>query len=477
VTEEGNRRDRVPDADRSVAEDLAEALPPGTVTDDPDVLRAHSRDRAALCPGGNPAVLVRARSRDDVVATMAVAARRGAPVVPQGARSGIAGAANAVDGCILLSTERMERILDIDTRELTARIEPGVLNADLSRRVGESGLFYPPDPSSWEFSTIGGNVATNAGGLCCVKYGVTADYVRALEVVLADGRVLRTGTTTVKGVAGYDLARLFVGSEGTLGVITEIVVSLVPRPATPATAVAFFPSVRAACEVVADVAAAGLRPSMMELLDRSSIDIVQSWKDLGVAPDVRSMLLVQADGIGAAADVARIAEVIGQRGGTAVVADDPAEAALLLEARRALGTATENLGTALVEDVCVPRGALADLVEGVERIGREHGVRTACAGHAGDGNLHPKILFDSTDPAATTRARAAFDAVMELGLQLGGTITGEHGVGVLKRDWLERELGPVSLDVHRAVKDALDPRGLLNPGTVLAARRSGHLAR
>ena len=456
----------------SLVEELTTALADGVVIADPDVLDAYAHDYAPICPHGTAAALVRARSTTDVAATVRIAARHGAAVVPQGARTGLAGAANAVDGCVLLSMERMTEILEIDATDMTATVQPGVLNLQLSRAVGEHGLFYPPDPSSWEWSTLGGNVATNAGGLCCVKYGVTADYVRALEVVLADGRVVRTGRRTAKGVAGYDLTHLFVGSEGTLGVITEITVSLVPAGAAPLTAVAFFPDEAEACETVTEYLATGTVPSMLELMDRTSIRLVQADRDLGFPDDVGAMLLVQSDRGGelAVADLQLFASLAEARGADVMVAEDEAEAGLLLEARRHLAIAIEKYSAFLSEDVCVPRSRLVELLAGVEAIRQRHGLEMTCAGHVGDGNMHPTVLFDPSDPGQVERARLAFDDVMRLGLDCGGTITGEHGVGIMKAEWLERELGEVALELHHRVKDALDPHGVFNPGKVLPHR-------
>ncbi|MER5177260.1 FAD-linked oxidase C-terminal domain-containing protein [Streptomyces sp. NPDC002896] len=450
---------------------LAARLPPHALMTDPDVLEAHRTDHAPFCPSGSPAALVRAHSTEEVSFVLRTANDHRVPVVPQGARTGLAGGANAVDGCILLSVERMDRILEIDTADQVAVVEAGVVNAVFSRAVAEQGLFYPPDPSSWEMSTLGGNAATNAGGLCCVKYGVTGDFVRGLTVVLADGTVLRTGRRTAKGVAGYDLTHLFVGSEGTLGVITEVVLALRPAAQAPLTAVAFFPTPAEACAAVADYMADGTRPSLLELMDRPTIDVVSAYRDLGFPPEAGAVLIAQSDrGDQAAEDLKRFARIAQAHRGDAVVADDPAEADMLLEARRVVGIATQSLGAYLAEDVCVPRRVLADLVDGVADIARRHRVLITCVAHAGDGNLHPHVIFDPARKDEVERAQQAFGAVMDLGLALGGTITGEHGVGVLKRDWLTKELGPAGLRVHHSIKDALDPRGILNPGKVLADR-------
>ncbi len=452
----------------AVAE-LAAGLPPEVVVTDPDRLESYRNDRAMFCPSGVPAAVVLARRTEHVQHALRTASRHGIPVVPQGALTGLSGAANAIEGCFVVSTAKMTDVLEIDVANRLVVTQPGVLNADLSRAVAEHGLFYPPDPSSWEICSIGGNLSTNSGGLCCVKYGVTTDYVLGLEVVLASGEVLRTGRRTVKGVAGYDLTRLFVGSEGTLGVITEATLMLRPAAQRPMTAAAIFGSAHEAAETVSAVVAAGLVPSLLEIMDGTSIRAANAYLRSDLPEGCAAMLVWQSDAGAetARAEVAAIGVLAQRCGATDVVqAEDPAEAEILLAARRCVLTALETLGTTLIDDVCVPRDRLAELFDGVERIAGRSGLVIGVVGHAGDGNMHPVVVFDQSDPDAAERAQTAFGEVMGLGLELGGTITGEHGIGVLKRDWLVRELGPVSLDVHRAVKRALDPAGLLNPGKV-----------
>jgi glycolate dehydrogenase FAD-linked subunit len=450
---------------------LADGLPAGAVVVDDDVVAAYSVDRAMFCPVGKALALVHARSTADVQHVMRVASRHSVPVVPQGARSGLAGAANAVDGCILLNLEKMNHVLEIDAANRLVVTQPGVFNADLSRRVAEEGLFYPPDPSSWEFCSIGGNISTNSGGLCCVKYGVTTDYVLGLEVVLASGDVLRTGRRTVKGVAGYDLTRLFVGSEGTLGVVTEITLMLRPAVDQPLTAAAVFDSAKSAATGVTNVVASGIVPSLLEFMDRVSVEVVNDAFNMGMPPNTGALVIAQSDAGGdrARSDIERIAAVLRDAGAfEVVVADDPAEGELLLAARRNVLTAMERLGTTLIDDVCVPRTRLAELIERIEAVSAACGLTIGVVGHAGDGNFHPNVVFDADDPDQVAAAQRAFDEIMEISLELGGTITGEHGVGILKMPLLEAELGAVSMDVHRAIKRALDPQGILNPGKVFS---------
>ena len=451
---------------------LRDGLPEGSVVVDPDVVASYSVDRAMHCPVGKGLALVHARSTEEVQHVVRVAGRYGVPVVPQGARSGLSGGANAVDGAILLSLEKMNAVLEIDADNRIVVTQPGIYNIDLSKAVVEHGLFYPPDPSSWEFCTIGGNVATNAGGLCCVKYGVTADYVLGLEVVLANGEVLRTGRRTVKGVAGYDLTHLFVGSEGTLGVITEVTLRLRPRVEHPLTVAAVYESTTAAAEGVTAVVASGVTPSLLEFMDRVSVQAVNAAYSIGIPEEAAAVILAQSDAPGdsAADEIAVIAKALESAGALEIaVADDPAESDLLLGARRSVLTAMERLGTLMIDDVCVPRTRLAELVERVELVAADSGLMIGIVGHAGDGNFHPNIVFDGTDPEAVTRAKRAFDDIMAISLDLGGTITGEHGVGVLKIPLLERELGEVSMRVHRDLKRTLDPQGIFNPGKVFTA--------
>jgi len=449
--------------------ELVAALPADAVVVDPVTVGNNSRDRADLCPAGSPLALVRPTTTEQVQVVMRWATRHRVPVVPQGARTGLSGGANAVDGCLLLSLARMDAIVEVDPVDQVAVVEPGVVNADLSRAALGAGMFYPPDPSSWEESTIGGNLATNAGGLCCVKYGVTGDFVRGLEVVLADGEVIRTGRRTVKGVAGYDLTRLLVGSEGTLAVITQATLSLQPAPEEALTMVALFDSVPAALEAAMQIMSSGVRPSLLEFLDAPSIAAIQAYRDMGLSETAQAMLLLQSDrGPRAADDVAAMGRLCEGLGAVDVaVASDREESELLLAARRMINPAIEKVGASFVDDVAVPRARLIDLLDGIATIAAEHDVVIMCPGHIGDVNMHPHVVFDRGDDAAAARAADAFGAIMQLALQLGGTITGEHGVGTLKRPWLEQELGEVGLRLQQRVKAAFDPLGILNPGKVV----------
>ncbi|MDB1087074.1 FAD-linked oxidase C-terminal domain-containing protein [Streptomyces sp. ACA25] len=448
---------------------LQAGLPADAVLTDPDITTSYAHDMASFCPAGVPAAVVLPSTVEQVQHVLRTATELRVPVVPQGARTGLSGGANAVDGCIVLSLLRMDRILEIDPVNRIAVVEPGVVNADLSKAVLAHGLSYPPDPSSWEECTIGGNIGTASGGLCCVKYGVTAEYVLELEVVLADGQLLRTGRRTAKGVAGYDLTRLFVGSEGTLGIVVKAVLALRPTPPPQLVLAAEFGSAAAAGDAVCRIMAAGHTPALLELMDRTTIAAVNELTRMGLPESTEALLLAAFDTADPAADLAAVGELCAAAGATEVVpAEDAAESELLLAARRSALVALEAVkGTTMIDDVCVPRSRLAELLDGVAAIAGQHGLTIGVCAHAGDGNTHPTVCFDASDPDEARRAKLSFDAIMALGLELGGTISGEHGVGVLKKEWLARELGPLGLELQRGIKRTFDPLNLLNPGKVL----------
>ncbi|WP_030923059.1 FAD-binding oxidoreductase [Streptomyces sp. NRRL B-24720] len=449
-------------------ERLSAGLPAEALITDPDITASYAHDMASFCDAGAPAVVVLPRTVEQVQHVMRTATALRVPVVPQGARTGLSGAANASDGCIVLSLVKMDRILEIDPVDRIAVVEPGVINAVLSRAVNEHGLYYPPDPSSWEMCTIGGNIGTASGGLCCVKYGVTAEYVIGLEIVLADGRLLTTGRRTAKGVAGYDLTRLFVGSEGSLGIVVGAVLALKPQPPQQLVLAAEFPSAAAACDAVCRIMERGHTPSLLELMDRTTVRAVNKMGHMGLPDSTEALLLAAFDTPDPTADLTAVAELCDAAGATEVVpAADAAESELLLQARRMSLTALETVKSAtMIDDVCVPRSKLGAMIEGTAAIAEKYDLTIGVCAHAGDGNTHPVVCFDHTDADESRRARESFDEIMALGLELGGTITGEHGVGVLKKEWLARELGEVSVEMHRGIKAAFDPLGLLNPGKV-----------
>jgi glycolate oxidase len=446
--------------------DLAAA---GDIVTDPAILESYRRDQAALglLPAGRPAAVVRPRTTREVSAALAAAARHGVAVVPRGAGSGLSGGANAIDGCLVVSLERMTDVVQIDGDSLTATVQPGVVNAALAGAVREQDLWYAPDPASWEFSTIGGNVATNAGGLCCVKYGVTRDALLGVEVVLADGRALRVGRRTRKGVAGYDLAGLLCGSEGTLGVITEVTVRLQPPPGPASTLAASFPTLAAAGEAIRQIVRTA-RPSLLEIMDAATIAAVEAFQPMDLDPDAAALLFARCDEAGGTAAIAWMERTCEAAGATLVVtSDEEAEGRMLLAARRLAYPALERLGATLLDDVAVPVGRIPQFLVAVERLAAEHDVMVATFGHAGDGNMHPTIVYDHHDAGEVARARAAFAAMVAAALELGGTTTGEHGVGLLKRAFLADEIGDDVLELSRAIKRAWDPNGRMNPGKKL----------
>ena len=422
-------------------------------------------DRAADPEAGTPVALVRPETTEQVQAVVRIAAEHGVPIVTRGAGTGLSGGATAQDGAIMVSTDRM-RTIDVDVATRTAVVQPGLLNREVKAAVAEHGLWYPPDPSSFDICSIGGNIATNAGGLCCVKYGVTTDYVLGLQVVLADGTAVRLGGPRLKDVAGLPLTKLFVGSEGTLGIITEATLRLIPAQGAPNIAVAFFASVDDATAAVSALTAR-IRPSLLEFMDGVSIRAVEAVTRMGLDTEAEAMLLVGSDTPGDAglAEPAIVEEVLTAHGaGDVFVADDPEMGEQFIQARRQAIPAIEKLGSLLLEDVGVPVPALGDLIRGVAEIAERTGVVIAVVAHAGDGNTHPLIVHDAQDAAQVAAANIAFGEVMDLALALGGTITGEHGVGRLKRPWLEPQLGADVMALTHKIKQALDPTGLFNPG-------------
>ena len=476
--ESAQRISRAGEADPGrLLEALGRTLPGDRVVADPDVLAVMSHDEAEWAPAGRAAAGVRARSESEVQQVVRICAEFGAAVVPRGAGTGLSGGANAVDGCVVLDLGRMDRVVEIDRDNLLCVVQPGVVNNDLKAAVAEHGLWYPPDPASAPWSTIGGNVATNAGGLCCLKYGVTRDYVLGLRAVVggpvtesavAYGDAVRFGRRTTKGVAGLDMVGLFVGSEGTLGVVTEVTLRLRPALAgTPRTVVGAFPDLVTAGEAVSQITRRGLGPSVLELLDRACLTAVEDWKHLGLEASAAALLLARVDtqGDAGAAESDGLAAAMTDAGALWVTqSTDDVEAEALFAARRLVYPAFERLGPVLTEDVCVPRSKVPAMLAQIEAIAARHRVQIPTVAHAGDGNLHPLIATPAGDDAARAAAQAAFEELLDAAIALGGTVTGEHGVGLLKRDGMRRELDPGSLALQQAVRQALDPRGIFNPG-------------
>ncbi|WP_372492125.1 FAD-binding oxidoreductase [Kineosporia corallincola] len=455
---------------------LERALPGSKLIVDGDVLASLSHDDAEWAPVGRPLAALRATSTDEVSRAVAACAELAVPVVSRGAGTGLSGGANAVDGCLVLDLSQMNRVLEIDADNMICVVQPGVVNDDLKAAVAEHGLWYPPDPASAPWSTIGGNVSTNAGGLCCLKYGVTRDYVLGMEVVVGGpagkyGTVTRLGRRTTKGVAGYDLTGLFVGSEGTFGVVTEVTLRLRPaRREAPRTVVGAFSSLVAAGAAVAAVTAAGLLPTALELLDRACLTAVEEWKHLGLEADAEALLLAQIDtpGESGQAEAAAMAEVFEKAGAMwAAVSTDAQEAEALFAARRLAYPALERLSPVLTEDVCVPRSKVPAMLAAIVEIAERHGVSIATIAHAGDGNLHPLILVPAGDDAARVAAQGAFEEILSAAIGMGGTVSGEHGIGLLKREGLRKELSPQVQAMQVALKQTLDPLNLFNPGKAI----------
>ncbi len=441
----------------------------GDWSSDPAELGVAAADRSGLVPDGPPLLLVRAGSIAEVQATIRFAAEHRIPIVTRGAGSGLAGGAVAGPGQLVLDLSRLDRIVDLRVADQVVVVEPGVITADLDEAAREHGLFYAPDPGSVGISTIGGNIATNAGGLRGAKYGVTRDAVLALDVVLADGSLIRVGRETTKGVAGYDLVSLFVGSEGTLGIVVGATLRLLPVPRGTATLAGWFPELADAALAVEAIGASGVRPAVLEIVDAETLAAI----DAGYGTDFRTrggaFLLAQTDGDGAAVEAARLAEVVQPFASTVELEQDETRAAALLAARRLALPAIERLGRVLIEDIAVPRSRLAETIRAVQEVGPRHGVRIFVFAHAGDGNVHPIILVgdspaDGSIPAA---AQAAADEIFGIALAVGGTITGEHGVGSLKRDWLARETEIGASALAAGIKSLLDPHGILNPGKAI----------
>lgn len=437
----------------------------GEVLTDPDLLAGYRHDHAApgLLPTALPAAVVRPTSTSEVQAAVRAAAEFGVAVVPRGAGSGLSGGANAIDDCLVISLERMTALKALDPGALTATVEPGVVNQSLRSAAEEEGLLYAPDPASMGFCTIGGNVATNAGGLCCVKYGVTRDALREVEVVLADGRAVLLGRRTRKGVTGLDLAGLICGSEGTLGVITEVTVQLIPLPPAPHTLAASFPSLAAAGAAIAAICRRH-RPAMLELMDRATMAAVEALHPMDLDLEAEAMLFARSDAgsVAGAEEIAAFAALCDAAGASLVATTaDRAEGELLTAARRLAYTALERSGTTLLDDVCVPVPAIGALIEGVAGIVRRTELQIAVFGHAGDGNMHPTIVYG---PGEAGRAQAAFDEILALARSLGGTASGEHGIGLLKAEAAREELGPDVLELTAGIKRAWDPQGIMNPG-------------
>ncbi len=455
-------------SDREVLAQLRAELGDGLDTTDAS-LEAARADKSGHASAGRPLAVVHARSVEDVQATLRIASATGTPVVTRGAGTGLAGGANAGPGEIALSVRAMDRILEVRPDDLLAVVEPGILNADLNRTLAEHGLWWAPDPASRDISTVGGNIATGAGGLLCAKYGVVRDAVLGVDLVLADGRLLHLGHRTVKGVTGLDLTSLVIGSEGILGVVVGATLKLRRLvPGEVCTIAATFTDVGTAASACSAVTAAGLQPSIMELLDAAALTAIRALLGLAAPTPGAAHVTIQTDGAAAAADAAAITAVLEAAGGTVALSTDREEGERLLAIRRSVHPAMARLGTTLIEDVSVPRSQLATMFARIADIERRYGLVIPTVAHAGDGNLHPNFIFDGPDVPAEIWEAA--DELFRAALELGGTLTGEHGIGVLKRRWLADELGDDQWELQRQIARVFDPQGILNPGKVFAPR-------
>jgi glycolate oxidase len=417
-----------------------------------------------------PEAVVSPASTGEVSAILALCNRERVPVIARGMASGLAAATIPVDGGLILNLVRMNRILELDRANMMVTVEAGVITAELQDYVEKLGLFYPPDPSSIKHSTIGGNIACNAGGPRCLKYGITGDYIMGLEVVLADGRVFRTGGKAIKNVTGYDLTSLFIGSEGTLGVVTEATLRLVALPEATRTARAVFPRLGDASKAVNTILWGGVVPATLELMDETAINVVEDYLRLGLPREAEAMLIIETDGdpSDAARDMDVIASICRDGGASEFrVAENQAQSDELWRARRSIsGALGRKRPNKLGEDISVPRSAIPNTIEGIKEISRQRGLPIVIFGHAGDGNLHPNILFDKNDADEWERVQAAIGDLFALSVSVGGTLSGEHGVGTLKKPYLESDVGPIAIDVMRSIRRSLDPNGILNPGKI-----------
>jgi len=417
-----------------------------------------------------PEAVVSPGTTAEVSAILALCNRERVPVIARGMASGLAAATIPVDGGLILNLVRMNRILELDRANMMVTVEAGIITADLQAYVEKLGLFYPPDPSSIKHSTIGGNIACNAGGPRCLKYGITSDYVMGLEMVLADGRVFRTGGKAIKNVTGYDLTSLFIGSEGTLGVVTEATLRLIALPEATRTARAVFPLLSDASKAVNTILWGGVVPATLELMDETAINVVEDYLHLGLPQNAEAMLIIETDGdpSDATRDIEVIAGICREGGASEFrVAENQTQSDELWRARRSIsGALGRKRPNKLGEDISVPRSAIPDTIEGIKEISRRRNLPIVIFGHAGDGNLHPNILFDKNDAEEWERVQAAIGDLFALSVSVGGTLSGEHGVGTLKKPYLESDVGPIAIDVMRSIRRALDPNGILNPGKI-----------
>ena len=452
----------------SLIEQLRAVCGRDNIITQPDELICYSYDGTKQM--GRPEVAVRPGSSHEVAAVLHLAHERMVPVYPRGAATGLTGGCIPIFGGIVIDTGRMNRILEIDDDNLVAVVEPGVVTGEFQRIVEERGLFYPPDPASSEYCTIGGNVAEGAGGVRCIKYGVTRDYVLGLEVALADGSLIRTGGRALKNVTGYDFTRLLVGSEGTLGIITQITLRLVPRPEAVRTLVAQFDSADNAMSVVVETTRAGIVPRALEFMDSATLNALRDYAEFGFPEEARTVLLVECDGRAEAVDretetVARICREAGAIKVEQAESDEDRDRAW--SSRRAVSPALYNINKGKMnEDICLPRTKIVEMLAFISDLSDGLGVTVACFGHAGDGNIHVNFMYDPTDSEIEQRVARAVEQMFRKTVELGGTLSGEHGIGTSKKPYLSIELHDKTMTLMRQLKRVFDPNGILNPGKI-----------
>ena len=445
---------------------LAEILP-GKISTEPEDLLCYGFDASGL--DAAPSAVVWPRGVDDVVKILGFAYANDITVIPRGAGSGMTGGSVPSKGAVVLSLERMNKILDIDRENMSVLVEPGVINGKLQRELERHKLFYPPDPASMNFCTIGGNVAENSGGPRAIKYGVTRDYVMGIEAVLPDGRIINTGVKTAKGVVGYDLTRLIVGSEGTLAVVTKIRLRVLPLPEDVITLLALFNDTGRAGEAVRLIFAQRIIPRTLEFLDSGAIDAVENYKPTGIPKGVEALLLIELDGHPQTItkEAEKISEIIGRLQGEVTMAEDEAAREKIWEARRAVSPALYHLKpTKINEDIVVPRSRIPEMLNILKRLSEETGITIVNFGHAGDGNIHVNIMVDKENKEEYDKARNLVKEIFRATIELGGTISGEHGVGLTKAAYISMEIPPSELDLMKKIKAVFDPKNILNPGKI-----------
>ena len=430
---------------------------------DPDITSSYSKDQAPFAPFAPAKAVLLARTTEEVSKALAFCSEHKISVVTRGAGSGLSGGANADADSLVISLEKMNSIIEIDSANQWARVQAGVINLDLDTAVKEFGMAYLPDPASRDWSTLGGNVATNAGGMCCVKYGVTSHHVRALKVVLSTGEIIEVGKATKKFVTTLDLMHLFIGSEGTLGIVTEITVNIVPRPKSPATLIATFPNITQAASASTELLK--YRPSMLEIIDQTTLKAVEQWHPLGFEV-AGSILLMQLDeNFELGDDAVATCRSHGMIDG--MFTTEAGDAADLIRVRKLAYPALERLGATLLDDVALPVTKIAEFVGKVEQLAKKHDLTIGIFGHAGDGNMHPTIVHDHGDVEGEKRAKSAFAEIVGIAQELGGSASGEHGIGSIKRGLVKDEVSQSVIDIQRGIKQLLDPSGILNPGKKL----------